>query len=168
MALDPVEPPEKVQVPPGAAELAVGDRLQADLLLLLDDRANLAVFDLLEFGARDLAVGAALARLLQCRRAQQAADMVGAERRRGSLHPFRPCFLFRLAALAGSQGASKRAPAVNVISKCRRPIPRSCAASPTAPLPTARCLPRWKRSRIVATGKADRGRRSASPRRCGA
>jgi hypothetical protein len=44
MTLDAVEPPEKVEVPPGAAELAVGDRLQADLLLLLDDRADLAVF----------------------------------------------------------------------------------------------------------------------------
>jgi hypothetical protein len=35
--LDAIEPPEEVEVPPGAAELAVGDGLQADLLLLLDD-----------------------------------------------------------------------------------------------------------------------------------
>ena len=32
-----IEPPKKVQVPPGAAELSVGDRLKTDLLLLFDD-----------------------------------------------------------------------------------------------------------------------------------
>src|SRR6516164_1093181 len=91
MALNAVEAPKKVEVPPGAAELAVGNRLQADLFLFPDDRANLTVFDLLEFGCTDVVVGAALARLFQGGRAQQAADMIGAERRRGSLHPFLPC-----------------------------------------------------------------------------
>ena len=32
--LDAVEAPEEIEMPPGAAEFAVGDRLQADLLLL--------------------------------------------------------------------------------------------------------------------------------------
>ena len=36
VAFGAVEAPEEVEVPPGAAELAVGDGLQADLLLLLD------------------------------------------------------------------------------------------------------------------------------------
>ena len=35
-------------MPPGAAELAVGRELEADLLLLLDDLLDLAVFDRLE------------------------------------------------------------------------------------------------------------------------
>ena len=37
-----VEPPEEIQMPPRAAELAVGDGLQPDLLLLLDDALDLA------------------------------------------------------------------------------------------------------------------------------
>jgi hypothetical protein len=42
VALGAVEAPEKIEVPPRAAELAVGDGLQADLLLLLDDPLDLA------------------------------------------------------------------------------------------------------------------------------
>ena len=167
VALDAVEPPEKVEMPPGAAELAVGDGLQAGLLLLGDDRADLAVFDLLERIGGDLAIGAALARLLQRRGAQQAADMIGAERRLGALHSFSFRLSLPLAVIVSQQG-SRRAQAANVIAKPRRPIRRSCAASPTAPPPTKRCLPRWRRSRIAATGRAGRERRIASPPRCGA
>ena len=46
-----VEHPEKIKVPPGAAEFAIGRDLQSDLFLLLDDRLDLAVFHLLELGA---------------------------------------------------------------------------------------------------------------------
>ena len=60
--------------------------LQPDLFLLADDALDLAVFDRLEVGRRNLALGALRARLLQGGRAQQAADMVGAERRLGALH----------------------------------------------------------------------------------
>ena len=81
MLLDAVEAPEEVEVPPGAAELAVGDRLQADLLLLLDDALDLAVLDRLERVGADLAFGASAARLVQRGGTQQAADVVGAERR---------------------------------------------------------------------------------------
>src|SRR5579864_5534525 len=73
-------------MPPGAAEFAVGDRLQADLFLLLDDALDLAVFDRSQFDCGDVALDALLARPLQRRRAQQAADMVGAERRLGAFH----------------------------------------------------------------------------------
>ena len=52
VALDAVEPPEEIEVPPGAAELAVGDRLEPDLLLLLDDAFDLAVLDRLELRRR--------------------------------------------------------------------------------------------------------------------
>ncbi len=81
--LDAVEPPEEIEMPPGTAEFAVGDRLQADLFLFLDDLLDLAVLDRLEGGGVDLAFGALLARFFQRRRAQQAADMIGAERRFG-------------------------------------------------------------------------------------
>ena len=81
-----VETPEKVEVPPGAAELAVGDGLEPHLFLLLDHALDLAVFDRLELGRADRALGALLARRLQGRRTQQAAHVIGAERRLGSLH----------------------------------------------------------------------------------
>ena len=44
--LDAVEPLEEIELPPGAAELAVGRELEPDLLLLLDDLLDLAVLDL--------------------------------------------------------------------------------------------------------------------------
>src|SRR5262245_45520111 len=73
-------------MPPRAAELAVGDRAKADLFLFPDDALDLAVLDLLECFRADLALGTFLPRLLEGGRAQQAADMVGAERRLGALH----------------------------------------------------------------------------------
>src|SRR5262249_54730468 len=85
-ALDSIETPEKIKVPPGAAALAVGRRLQADFLLLLDGALDLTVLDFLERRPRDLPLRAPLARLFQRRRPQQAADVVGAERRLGALH----------------------------------------------------------------------------------
>ena len=45
MALDAVEAPEEIEMPPRAAEFAVGHRLQPDFFLLLDDALDLAVFD---------------------------------------------------------------------------------------------------------------------------
>ena len=56
--LGAVEAPEEIEMPPRAAELAVGDRLQADVLLLLDDALDLAVLDRLQRVGRDLALGA--------------------------------------------------------------------------------------------------------------
>ena len=80
--LDAVEAPQEIEMPPRAAEFAVGDRLQADLFLLLDDVLDLAVFDRLQLG------GAVISPLARRSRAcfqrggpQQAADMIGAERR---------------------------------------------------------------------------------------
>ena len=51
-------------MPPRAAELAVGDGLETNFLLLLDDALDLAVLDRFEFGGRDLALGPLLARFL--------------------------------------------------------------------------------------------------------
>src|SRR5262249_15573131 len=83
---DAIEALEEVEVPPRAAELAIGGALQADLLLLADDGLDLAVIDRLELIGGNLARRALRARLLQRGRAQQAADMIGAERRRGAWH----------------------------------------------------------------------------------
>src|SRR5215470_20209533 len=86
VAFDAVEAPEKIEMPPGPAELAVGDGLQPHLLLLLDQAFDLAVLDRLEFRRADLALRALLARRLQRRRPQEAAHVIGAEWGFGSLH----------------------------------------------------------------------------------
>src|SRR5262245_57497532 len=86
VALGAVEAPEEVEMPPGAAELAVGDRLQPGLLLLLDHALDLAVLDRLQLGRVDRALGVLLASFLDRGGAEQAADMVGTKRRLGSLH----------------------------------------------------------------------------------
>ncbi len=83
---DAVEHAEEVEMPPGAAEFAVGGELEADLFLLLDDLLDLAVFHLLELGRGDCALLALRARLLDRRGAQNAADMVGAKWRFCPLH----------------------------------------------------------------------------------
>ena len=88
VAFDAVEAPEEIEMPPRAAEFAVADRLQADRFLLVDDVLDLAVLDGLERVGGDFALGEALARCLQRGRPQQAADMVGTERRFGSLRRF--------------------------------------------------------------------------------
>ena len=54
--LDAFKPAEEVEVPPGAAELAVGDRLQADRLLLLHDVADRLVLDGAKLGRADPAL----------------------------------------------------------------------------------------------------------------
>src|SRR5262249_49368142 len=81
-----VEPLEEVEVPPGAAELAVGGELEPDLLLLLDDLLDLAVLDLLQLRGADLALLTLDPRGPERRGAQQAAHVIGPERRLGSLH----------------------------------------------------------------------------------
>ena len=84
--LDAVEHAEEIEVPPGAAELAVGRELETQLLLLLDDLFDLTILDGLELGRRDRTLFALGARLLQRSGTQEAADMIGTERRFGSLH----------------------------------------------------------------------------------
>ncbi len=86
VTLDTVEGPEEIKMPPRAAELAVGCGLQADFFLPPDDARDLAIFHRFEFGRRNLALGALGPRVFQGSRAQQAADMVGAERRPDTRH----------------------------------------------------------------------------------
>ncbi len=82
IGFDPGQRAQKIVIPEGAAEFAVGRGLEPDVLLPLDDLFDLAVFDLLERGGGDFAPLTFRPRFLQRRSAQQAADVVGAERRR--------------------------------------------------------------------------------------
>ena len=75
---------DEVHVPGGAAELPVGGRLQAHLLLHPHRLGDLHVLDGPQVSRRDPAGGEVVAGLVQARRAQQAANVVGAERRAGS------------------------------------------------------------------------------------
>src|SRR5205085_5598594 len=52
MFLDAIETPEEIEMPPGAAEFAIGDRLQPTVFLLLDDAFDFAVLDFLELRGR--------------------------------------------------------------------------------------------------------------------
>ena len=81
--LDPLEALEKIDVKEGAAKLAVGDPLQAHILLRAHDFANARVLDCVQFGGGEAAGGETLARFPQPLRAEKAPDMVGAKRRTG-------------------------------------------------------------------------------------
>ena len=78
---DPVERVDEVHVPRRAAELAVGRRAEADVLLHADGRADRLVLDPAQLGRVDAAGGEVLARLQEPRGPEEAADVVGAERR---------------------------------------------------------------------------------------
>jgi hypothetical protein len=69
-------------VPGGAAELAVSRCAKADLFLLAHDLCDGLVLDATELVGVDPAGGMVLARPQQPRRAEQAADVVGAKRGR--------------------------------------------------------------------------------------
>ena len=79
------EPVDEVHVPGRAAELAVGGRAQADVLLQLDRVADRVVLDRAQLFGVDRVVREVLARLQQRGRAEQAADVVGSVRRAGSV-----------------------------------------------------------------------------------
>ena len=67
----------------GAAELAVGDRFEPGLLLQRHRVADGAVLDRLELVVGETVLAPGAVRLAQLGRAQQAADVIGAERRAG-------------------------------------------------------------------------------------
>jgi hypothetical protein len=72
---------QEVDMEEGAAEFAVGDALQADLLLLRDQVADAFVLDGAQRVGRQGFGEKPVARLGQARGAQKTADMVGAEGR---------------------------------------------------------------------------------------
>src|SRR6185295_9318602 len=77
--LHAVEAVQEVDVPPVTAELAVGDRRDADRLLQRDHVADAAVLHCVELGRGDLAFLRLGARLMQLVRTQQTADVVRSE-----------------------------------------------------------------------------------------
>ncbi|CAM5201899.1 hypothetical protein CDEF62S_01970 [Castellaniella defragrans] len=75
---------QKIQVEIGAAELAVGDGLQADVFLEMYGFGDGAVFDLPQGRGVDLASRMAITGFQQIVRPQQAAHVVGTKRRNRS------------------------------------------------------------------------------------
>jgi hypothetical protein len=84
MPLDAVEQSEEIEVPPGAAEFAVGCRHKPCRTLLPDDLFDLVVLYGLEMRCADFMSGILRPRPRDSSAAQQAADVIGPERRRGS------------------------------------------------------------------------------------
>src|SRR5581483_2068989 len=176
MLLDTVEAPEKIEMPPGAAELAVGDRLQADLFLLFDHPLDLAILDLLQPGRRDFAPGTLLTGFLQRRRTQQAADMVSAERRLGALaHGLvSPCIPTKCEQRPVNSPAQHSFHCSLLYIRrfndptLPRPLPQSSAVSPTARLQPRCCPLPSTQSRIAATGIAAPRARIRQPDRSAA
>ena len=78
---DTVQLAEKIKMPPGAAEFAIGDGLQANVFLLFDQRPNFRVLNLPERCRIDLALFALCAGELEGGCPQQQSDMISAERR---------------------------------------------------------------------------------------
>ena len=89
--LDAIQPGNEIEVPEGAPVLAVGRGAQPDLLLPADRRRDAAVLHGAQRVGRQRAGLARGAGLGQLARAQQAAHMVGAERRQAA----RPDPVFR-------------------------------------------------------------------------
>ena len=79
--VDAVEHAEEVEVPPRAAELAVGRELQAGIGLAHDELGDRRVLGVAQRLGVDAAGGEARAGLLERLGAEEAADDVGAERR---------------------------------------------------------------------------------------
>ena len=70
---------QEIHVPGSAAELAVGDSFQAQVLLPADHVADGLVFDAAQIGWADAAILFVFAGLEQLWRTEQAANVVGAE-----------------------------------------------------------------------------------------
>ncbi len=77
---------KEIEMPPGSAEFAVGDRLQADRFLPADNGLYLAVFDLSQAGIAELLRGVSGACVFEGGRSKKASDHVGPKRRLCTLH----------------------------------------------------------------------------------
>jgi hypothetical protein len=78
--LDAIEREEEIGLPRGTAIFAVGDGLEADVLLATDELDDLLVLDRGEHVVPYLAALMLAAHLAERPGAQQTADMIGAER----------------------------------------------------------------------------------------
>ena len=78
---DTVELLQEVEVEPRPPELAIGDGAHAEPFDAANGVGDRRVFDLAQLGCGDLIIGALRPSLVHRVRTQQAADLVGAERR---------------------------------------------------------------------------------------
>ena len=134
VGLDARQRRDEIGLPGLAAVLAVGDRLQADRLLLLDQDFDLAVLDRLQLLGRDFVRARAWRAPPSARRAQQAADVVGAEWGLGALHW---CFTVPEAPSPGhsamTQGGDSTPTIIRSFAHCSssaRMLPSSVEAKP--------------------------------------
>src|SRR5689334_1085573 len=81
IGLDTIQSAKEIVVPERAPEFTVGDGSKADILLLPDDACDLAILDRLQCVSGDFAFLTFRAGLFQRCGAQQATDVLGAERR---------------------------------------------------------------------------------------
>jgi hypothetical protein len=138
VSLNPGQRSEKIVVPERAPEFTVGDGPKSDVFLPADYCRYLAILDRLEFIGGYFVSFPPGTTFFQGLGAQKAADMVGTER-----------WSLTSSHLDFRASSSPTPPP---------PARQSSAVSPTARLPQAHCLLRWTRTRIAATGKADRAR----------
>src|SRR4051812_31834574 len=90
---DAIEHPEKIEMPPRSAEFSVCDTFQPNGFFLGGDARNFAILHVLQFGCANGARLTICARILNCCTAQNAADVIGAERRLGSRRHFLSLYL---------------------------------------------------------------------------
>ena len=88
--LNAVEAPHEVQMPVAAAELAIGDGVEASSLLLLNEAGDLFIFRSGQGGAVDLAGLELSAGVFQVLGAQEAAHKIVTERRFQFSHIIKP------------------------------------------------------------------------------
>jgi hypothetical protein len=79
--LDTFQLLQEIDVKVRPPEFAIGDALETDVFLQTDDIGDRRVFDGAERRFADLSLLATLARGQELRRPQEAADVIGAERR---------------------------------------------------------------------------------------
>jgi hypothetical protein len=77
MLFDAFESPEKIEMPPRAPQLAVGDRFEPEVFLALDDALDFGIFDPRQRDAVDLAERVLRARRFESFGTEQAADVIG-------------------------------------------------------------------------------------------
>lgn len=120
---DALEGGDEVEVPEGAAEFAVRDRREAVGELLLHEGGDFLVLDGGERLAGELAPGKGGAGLCEGGRTQEAADDVGAVRRKNMSHGENPCSLcwraVRVRACVGMPPRGPEAPSKRLrLMKC--------------------------------------------------
>src|SRR5260370_41133656 len=119
---------------PGEAKLAVGRKLDPDLLVFGNDVFDLTIFHSLELGSGSLCLLALGPGLFQCSGAKKAADGVGAKRRLGSCHCdvssiSAQCFVFA-APRRGTAAGPPRWPSGSGRSRASSAHSRPCTTGP--------------------------------------